>query len=469
MVMKWLLLRTCGCRVLTNYGQATGVLFSIVYVTWLSMCRLKSVGEKVSSDPTITVPEVRIMKSRSVKSRHYISHQQRFLCFDRSSIAGVILLCCLMILLSACTSPFFTPSQSGYNETPTLTNSPTPVVSPTPTVKPPTITLQVVGCPTLSINWDSLIGTHANVNKVQKVTCGNLEGNGSVQALVNVRYYTPDAKLDFYVYDNLSGAPTQRFKVQGLIDGDTNISPTGTITTAEIGISGLSSAVPDLFKEYKWNGTTFGQILFPGLYPDVTHYQAEKSQALYIAQGGASGNESWRTSGVLVAEHLALSVFRWPNVTKTVVKNNLVDPIIVQVTNNEPGGGGFLATLYHLDGVSTNILEITNVTSTNGSVSLTHPTVGTQVSSPVSVQGTYVASGSILGRVVLYDNTYVTVGDTGALRSSLTTGSASFSVAIPYTLNARGVQEGVIAFFSTIQNNTAFINQAVMMKVFLSA
>jgi len=190
---------------------------------------------------------------------------------------------------------------------------------------------------------------------------------------------------------------------------------------------------------------------------------------LYVSTGAASGNESWRTSGVGIAEHLAFSIFRWPNVTKSVVKNNLVDPIIVQVTNNGTGGGGFIATLYHLDGVSTNILEITSVTSTNGSVSLTNPTVGTQVSSPVSVQGNYVASGSIVGRVALYDNTYFTVGDTGAIHSSLPAGSASFSVMIPYTLNANGVQEGVIAFFATTQNNTAFINQAVMMKVFLSA
>ncbi len=379
------------------------------------------------------------------------------------------MLCSLVILFSACTSPFFSPSQSGYNETPIVTNSPTPVRSPMPTVKPPAITLQVVGCPTLSINWDRLIGTNANVNKVQKVTCGNLEGNGSLQALVNVRYYTSDAKLDFYVYDNLSGNPAQRFKVQGLVDGDTQISPTGTITTAEIGIHGLSSATPDLFKEYRWNGTTFAQLLFPGLYPDVTHYQAEKSQELYVSTGGASGNESWRTSGVLVAARLAVSILRWQNVSKSVMKNNQIDPIIVQITNNGPGGGGFIATLYHLDGVSTNILEITTVTSTDGSVSLTNPTVGTQVSSPVSVQGSYVASGSILGRVALYDNTYVTVGDTGALHSSLTVGSASFSVVIPYVLNASGVQEGVIAFFATTQNNTALINQAVMMKVFLSA
>lgn len=407
------------------------------------------------------------MRSRSVRSTQY---RLRCLRFDRVHIAGVILLCCFVILLTACTNPFFSPSQSGSDETPILSANPTKGISPTPTAKLPTITLQVVGCPALSINWDSLVGTHTNVNKVQKVTCGYLEGNGLLQALVNVRYYTADAKLDMYVYDNLSGTPVQRFKDQGLIDGDTNISPAGTITTAEIGVNGLSTAAPDLFKEYKWNGSTFAQILFPGLYPDITHYQAEKSQALYVSQGGASGNESWRTSGVDVAEHLAFSIFHWSDVTKVVLKNNLVDPIIVQIINNGTGGGGFDATLYHLDNVNTNILEITSVASTNGNASLSNPASGTQVSSPVSVQGNYVASGSILGRVVLYNNSYDIVGDTGALHSSLTTGSSgSFSVAIPYKVNAHGVQEGVIAFFSTTQNNTAYIYQGVMMKVFLSA
>jgi hypothetical protein len=409
------------------------------------------------------------MKSRSVKSTQYRTYRLRFIRFERSYIARVMSLTCLVILLSACSSPFFTPSQSGSQDTPILSASPTHAISTTPTAKLPTITLQVVGCPALSINWDSLVGTHTNVNKVQKVTCGYMEGNGLQQALVNVRYYTPDAKLDMYVYDNLSGTPVQRFKVQGLIDGDTNIGPTGTITTAEIGVNGLSSAAPDLFKEYKWNGSTFAQILFPGLYPDITHYQAEKSQALYVSQGGATGKESWRASGVDVAEHLAFSIFHWSNVTKAVLKNNLVDPIIVQIINNGTGGGGFDATLYHLDNVNTDILEITSVTSTNGSASLSNPPSGTQVSSPVNVQGNYVASGNILGRVVLYDNTYTTVGDTGALHSTLTSGSASFSVAMHYRLNAHGMQEGVMAFLSTTQNNTAFINQAVMIKLFLSA
>ncbi len=56
--MKWLLLLTCGCRVLTNFVQATRVLFSIVYVTWLKMCRLNSIGEIAISDQTLTVPGV---------------------------------------------------------------------------------------------------------------------------------------------------------------------------------------------------------------------------------------------------------------------------------------------------------------------------------------------------------------------------------------------------------------------------
>src|SRR5205085_12122003 len=127
---------------------------------------------------------------------------------------------------------------------------------------------------------DRLVGTKANVNKVQKVICGPIE-NGALAALVNVRYYSADARLDLYVYDNLSGTPSRRFVVQGLAQGDARISPTSTIITAQnanndpLGIN--------LFKEYQWDGSTFAQIVFPSLFPDVTHYQAEQAQAQVIA------------------------------------------------------------------------------------------------------------------------------------------------------------------------------------------
>ena len=87
-----------------------------------------------------------------------------------SSIGAILLLCSLLMLLSACSNFFASPSQSGTPSTDTTSNAvtATPVVSPT-AVKPvlPTITLQVSGCPTLAINWDKLVGTQANVNKVQ--------------------------------------------------------------------------------------------------------------------------------------------------------------------------------------------------------------------------------------------------------------------------------------------------------------
>jgi hypothetical protein len=238
--------------------------------------------------------------------------------------------------------------------------------------------------------------------------------------------------------------------------------------TAEIGPHGVSNLAQNLFKEYKWNGSSFGQILFPAMYPDMTHYQAEKDQALFVSLGGTSGKNGWESSGVGVAEHLASDIFRWTDVSKTVLKS-LYDPIIVQVTNLGPGGGGFVATLYHLDGNSNNIMEITNVASTDGSALLTSPAGNSQLANPIKVSSSYTASTGILGRVALYDDTYALVGDTGAIKGSATSGTAVFAPSVTYHLNASGLQEGVVAFYASNQNNIGYTNQVVMVKVFFSA
>src|SRR5438046_2614706 len=36
--------------------------------------------------------------------------------------------------------------------------------------------------------WDPIVGTQANVSKVESVSCANLEGSSSLQALITVRY-----------------------------------------------------------------------------------------------------------------------------------------------------------------------------------------------------------------------------------------------------------------------------------------
>src|SRR5690242_9514543 len=101
-------------------------------------------------------------------------HKQGLMRPGLASSGVILLLFSLLVLLSACSGIFGSPSQSGSPsiDTTNVTTTPSPVVSPTPAAGTPTITLQVIGCPTLAINWDSLVGTRVNVNKVQKVICG---------------------------------------------------------------------------------------------------------------------------------------------------------------------------------------------------------------------------------------------------------------------------------------------------------
>ena len=393
------------------------------------------------------------------------------------SLRAFWLMCGLVIslsfLLSACSNPFVQPVQGGGPTS--ITPSPTQALaSPTPSVTPRVITLHVSSnCPSyvVSTNWDKVLNTNPAVNKVQLVNYGSLEGAGSMEAVVGVGYVTPDAKLDVYVFDNLtSSKPTVTFKVPGLIDGDAQVSPTGTLMTAEIGLKGVASKERNLFKEYQWNGSSFAQVLFPYIYPDMTHYQAEQDNTLFTTEVAANQKaDLWKTSGTDEAGHLALSIFRWTSVTQSVLKfDSAADTIIVQTNNTGPGGGGFIATLHHLDGNTHNILEITSVTPLDTNINLSSPAAGTQVKSPVNVAGTAQGGTNLLGEVVIYDDSYVQAGTSGPIAST-GTGYTSFTHLIPYTLNASGVQEGVVVLMTTTQNNIALTNQIEMVKVFLAA
>lgn len=294
--------------------------------------------------------------------------------------------------------------------------------------------------------------------------CGYVEG-GVLAALVDVRYYSSDAKLDAYVFDNLYGTPERRFSLTGLLNGDAMISTTNSIMTAEVGPKSLFKGVRNVFREYSWNGSTFGQILFPGMYPDMTHYQADQDQALVT-----QGYNTWKAQVYSVVYNLATKVFRWPNVTsKQLTYSNGSNTYIFSVTNLGVGGGGFVVTLAHLDNVLTNIYEVLRVVSLDGNTQLVSPTSGVSLTSPVAVSGNALVAGSVLGRVVLYDNTYTIVGDSGAVPAPATTGNANFTKSISYTLNGLGSQEGVIAFYSTNQSNDSITNQVVMIKVFFTA
>jgi len=364
------------------------------------------------------------------------------------------------------------PSKKGPAQAFTPIATSTAIASPTPTPKLPTITLQVIDCPSgLSLNWDNLVGTKVNLNKVQKVTCGSIEGAGSFEALINVRYYTPDAKLDYYVYDNLNGTPSRTFSVQGLLDGDAQISPIGTIMTSEIGLQDTIKAKPDVFKEYQWNGSAFVQAMFQGIYPDMTYYQAEQNQAQLNTELAAGNKQNqWRNQFFGVPDHLARTIFHWTSIdTRTVQFRSSTGTYIVAVYNLGTGGGGFIAGMFHLDSSEANTFEIMQLTSIDGSVLLNTPATGVQLGNPLTINGSSYANGSVLGKAVVYNDTFIDIGHSGDIRSPASAGYVNFTKSINYHLNSSGVQEAVVAFYWTNQNNSNFTNQVVFVKVLLTA
>jgi hypothetical protein len=310
---------------------------------------------------------------------------------------------------------------------------------------------------------------------VEKVICGTLEGAG-MQAVVNVRSDSPDAKLAVYVYDNLTATPTRRFSVQGLLNGDAFISSVGTLVTAEVSPNDVIQGGQDLFKEYKWNGTTFGQVIFPALYPDMTRYQAEQDQnrvnaeLAALPQGAPKTQirDAWKLSPGGVAGHLAQSIFHWQHYTVT-LPQGASKLAILPITVTNVAGGGFIATVHHLNEDPNNIFEVWQVTSSDGNSSISSPATYAQLRSPVSISGSAMASSSIIGQVVVYDDMFINVGTSDPIRSVASGSIVQFTNTVKYQLNASGLEEGAIAFYATNQNNVAISNEVVMVKVFLSA
>ncbi len=157
-------------------------------------------------------------------------------------------------------------------------------------------------CPSAVKNaayWDTILGTKAGVSHVESVSCANMMDNTSLQALVTVRHSGAAATLDIYVYNNITSAyPTALFKLQDLVKGDAKISSYNTIMTAETDTNsslnkGKASAqlTQDLFREFDWNGSTktLVQTAFPGIFPDLTRYQAEADQTRVN-----TGSDPWK-------------------------------------------------------------------------------------------------------------------------------------------------------------------------------
>lgn len=306
--------------------------------------------------------------------------------------------------------------------------------------------------------WNPLIPTQASVSRVENVTCAYLKGTANLQALVMVRYLNTGSPLDVYVYDNLSAAnPTQIFKLQNLYQGMAKISPDNTLLTAEVDRASSvnhnqpqSALKQDLFREFKWSPdtNTFVQVAFPGIFPDLTRYQAESDQS-EVNQG----HTPWKLSATETAQSFGASLLQWdPHATSTLVSGGRSGDAnaVVQLRNTVPGSDTTTLTMSRLEGNTSNGIWIVTAASTNG-LSITQPQTGSLLRSSTTVTGTGTAFEGVIGKVTILDHLYADIGQAtahGAIGNGQTTFSTSVTAQPTFT---KGAEEGLVML--TEENN----------------
>lgn len=325
--------------------------------------------------------------------------------------------------------------------------------------------------------WDPIIGTQSGISAVGRVTCAYLTGTSSLQTLILVGYSGTGRIIDCYVYDNITNpSPTKLFALQGLYKGDVKISAYNTVLTAEVDqASSINKNVPnagltlDLFREFKWSlaANTFVPVSFPGIFPDLTRYQAETDQ-----QQVNQGHDPWKLQAALVASSLAVSLLKWPtNTTTTLVSGGGTHDTdaIVNVKNNRAASlsSSIKVALSRLEGNTNGGIWIATGVESIG-MSITSPQIRDSLSSPVTVTGTGSAFEGVIGRITVLDHLYNDIGHAQA-KGMIGNGNTTFSANVSYTASFKGgTQEGLLALYS-YSNADGSIAGAVIVKELLSA
>ncbi|MGZ3625511.1 MAG: hypothetical protein ACXVCM_07305 [Ktedonobacteraceae bacterium] len=346
------------------------------------------------------------------------------------------------------------------------------------TVTPSGILFGSQPCPSAvqsGAHWEMILGISA-AQKVEGVMCGYLMGVPSLQAVVMVRYGGTASLLDINVYTNImSTHPPRIFRLQGLPHGDVSISNYNTLLVGEIELktgqqSGVSTTQvqQDLYREFKWSdgAGTLVQIAFPGLYPDLTRYQAEFEQR-QVNTG--QGYQQWRLSAVTTAQYFAEFVLRWDSNTPTTVISGGGThdaKAIILLKNASAGSATIQLSLSRLE-LNTNggIWEVTDV-ATNG-MTIASPQNAQQLTSPIQVKGVNTAFAGKSTTITVFDHDLTEIGQ-AAVNQSNSSSKSNIATSISFSSNFQGeTQEGIIALYAYTGNH--IIVGAIMVKELLSA
>jgi len=361
---------------------------------------------------------------------------------------------------------------------PSSGTTPATIGQPSAAVTPARIQLGPQPCPPAvqsGAHWETIMGTSAT-HKVEGVLCGYLMGVPSLQAVVKVRYGGTNGLLDIAVYANITSTrPSRIFGLQGLPHGDVEISNYNTLLTGEIELKpGQHAGAPstpvqqDLYREFKWSDSagTLVQIAFPGLYPDLTRYQAEFVQG---EVNTGQGLQQWRLSAVTTAQNFAEFVLGWdPNAPTTVLSGGGTHDAqaLILVKNPSAGGATIKLSLSRLE-LNTNggIWEVTDV-ATDG-MTIASPQNEQQLTSPVQVTGVDTAFPGKPTAIKVFDHDRTEIGQ-AAVTGSSGIGKPNISTSISFSSSFQGkTQEGIIALYAYTGNHV--IAGAVLVKLLLSA
>ena len=224
----------------------------------------------------------------------------------------------------------------------------------------------------------------------------------------------------------------------------------------------------DLYREFRWSdgAGTLVQIAFPGLFPDLTRYQAEFEQG---EVNTGQGFQQWRLSAVMTAQNFAEFVLLCdPNAPTTVLSGGGTHDAkaLILVKNPSAGGATIKLSLSRLE-LNTNggIWEVTDV-ATDG-MTIASPQNAQQLTSPMQVKGVETAFAGKPTTIKIFDHDRSEIGQAVVTQAS-GNGKTTFAIPLPYSSSFQGeTQEGIIALYAYTGNH--IIAGVAMVKVLLSA
>ncbi len=325
--------------------------------------------------------------------------------------------------------------------------------------------------------WNNLVGAQKGASHIEHILCETLQGNTSQQALITVRHNGHAALLDVYVYTHINDRhPELLFSAKELLMGDASISGYNTVLIGEADRHAMinegradQQLTQDLYREFRWSVTEqrFVQVTFPGIFPDMTRYQAEIDQ-----QRVRYGLDLWKRNASTVAAAATKQFFSWKRATITNITSGggTRDVAATIRVTQAPTPDGALAEsavvmqLSRLEGKLENIWEVTAIKS-NDTLTLTSPANRGKVASPVHITGSGPPFEGIVGIAFVLDHLGLEIGHASARASGK---GDMFLADVTYTSTVSDPvhEEGIVALFS-ISAADGSVSTAVMEKVLL--